>query len=661
MKIYSSRLTIFILLTAFLFAQTITIAQPRAKQKPMRSKALTAREALTTRAEFDELSRTYYQGRFTALPHLMFVLDRAEKNDGKMYYVNSRHYSFHKEFINANYLSLERGAEFFKHNYLEANRRFVLGTIAYQTKTEKFSFEFWEGDLATAEIIQATYAKLKATFFAPIYFKPNSPRQIEIAEQLAKKPEPIPILPPNEISEVRSYVPLHPARNVGLLRVVDRLTDDTILDRNEIVIFKEAPLSLTPISGVITTNFSTPLAHVNLLAAGWGIPNSYIKNADEIYKPLIGKFVYYETREDGFELRAANLKETGEAGKKLAETSDLLTPPTDLDYKLLTRLAQQHKKDALRFGSKAANLGEVMQAVRSQKVTGVIVPDGFSVPFYFYEEFLHDNKLDEAIVTLLGNDRFNHDPAYRKQRLAALRADIQRGQLNEKFKQLLHTKTRAMFGNLEQKGVFARSSTNSEDLPNFSGAGLYTSVPNVKSDVALEEAIKTVWASLWNYEAYEARESAGINHSAVYPSVLVQEGINADAAGVMITTNPFDKDDKNAIYINAKRGLGIRVVEGKRVAEQLIYHPSANSKGEAIKVLTRSDDDTMLKFDAQGGVKEIKIETQRAVLSDDLIKRLAQAARQIKRALGGGEQDIEWVTVGKQIYIVQARPYVRAR
>ncbi len=662
MKIYSPSFTVFFLLALLSVAQSATIAQPRAKQKPAPAiKGIAAREILTTRAAFDELARTYYQGRFYALPHLMFVLDRADKNNGKMYYVNSRRYSFHKEFINANYLSLERGQEFFKHNYLEANRRFVLGTIAYQAKAEKFTFEFWEGDLATAEIIQATYAKLKATFFAPIYFKPNSSRQTEIAEQLAKLSDPVPMLRTAEIGETRVYVPLHQARNVGLLRVIDRLTDDTILDRNEIVIFKESPLSLTPISGVITTNFSTPLAHINLLAAGWGIPNSYIKNAVEIYKPLIGKFVYYETREDGVELRAANLKETGEAGKKLAETSDLLTPPTDLDYKLLTGLTQQHKKDALRFGSKAANLGEVMQAVRNKKIADVIVPNGFSVPFYFYEEFLHNNKLDEAIVTLLGNDRFNHDPAYRKRRLAALRADIQRAQLNEKFKQLLHTKTRAMFGNLEQKGVFARSSTNSEDLPNFSGAGLYTSVPNVKSVAALEEAIKTVWASLWNYEAYEARESAGINHSAVYPSVLVQEGINAEAAGVMVTTNPFDQEDKNAIYINAKRGLGIRVVEGKRVAEQLIYRFPTHPHGESIKVLTRSDDDTMLKFDAQGGVKEIKIETQRAVLSDDLVKRLARAAQQIKRAMGGREQDIEWVTVGKQIYIVQARPYVRAR
>ena len=270
---------------------------------------------------------------------------------------------------------------------------------------------------------------------------------------------------------------------------------------------------------------------------------------------------------------------------------------------------------------------------------------------------MHDNKLDEDIVTLLGNDRFNHDANYRKQRLAELRQSIQAGKHNTEFSRLLRAKTQAVFGSLQKKGVFARSSTNSEDLPNFSGAGLYTSVPNIKSEAALEDAIKTVWASLWNYEAYEARESAGINHSAVYPSVLVQEGINAEAAGVMITTDPFDAEDKTAVYLNAKRGLGIRVVEGRRVAEQIIYHPGSG----AIKVLTRSADDTMLKFDDKGGVQEIKIETNRAVLTNDLIKRLARAALQIKRAFNGREQDIEWLTVGKQIYIVQSRPYVRVR
>jgi rifampicin phosphotransferase len=617
-------------------------------------------ERVTSRAEFDRLARVYYEGRFYALPHLMFVIDRAAHKGqppGRVYYVNSRRYAFHKEFVNANYLTLERGREFFRHNYLESNRRFLLGTVAYQTKADKFTFEFWEGDLVTPELLAETYAKLRATFFAPVHFKPNSAHQESVAEKAAARSGDLPTFRAAEAGESRDYVALHRARAVGVLRVVDRLTDDTIIDRNEIVIFRESPLTLTPLSGVITTNFSTPLAHVNLLAAGWGVPNAYIKGADEAFKSLVGKFVYFETREDGFVLRAAETKEAAEAGRRLAERSDLLTPPADLEYTRLAELREQRRRDSLRFGAKAANLGEVAFAARVGKVRGVVVPPGFSVPFFYYEQFLRENKLDAEISEMLGNDRFNHDPAYRKQRLAELRAMIQRGKLSDDFRRAVAAKVRALFGDLAQNGVFARSSTNSEDLPNFSGAGLYTSVPNVRSLDALGEAIKTVWASLWNYEAYEARESAGLNHSAVYPSVLVQQGVNAEAAGVMITTNPFDAADRGAVYLNAKRGLGIRVVEGRRVAEQLLYDP----RTRRVRVLTRSGDDTMLTFDERGGVKEVKIEADRAVLTPPLTRRLAEAARQIKRAFGGADQDIEWLTVGQRIYIVQSRPYVRGQ
>jgi phosphoenolpyruvate synthase/pyruvate phosphate dikinase len=170
----------------------------------------------------------------------------------------------------------------------------------------------------------------------------------------------------------------------------------------------------------------------------------------------------------------------------------------------------------------------------------------------------------------------------------------------------------------------------------------------------LLEAIKTVWASVWNYEAYEARESFGMNHFGVYPAVLVQEGIDADSAGVAITTDPFDPMDRGAVYVNAKRGLGIKVVEGKRVAEQVIYRP----RSLTIQVLTRSDEDTMLAFDEAGGVKEVRIEAHRAVLTDDMVRRLARAALAIKRAFGGRDQDIEWVYAHGQLYIVQSRPYI---
>jgi hypothetical protein len=625
--------------------------QKRAPQTVSRSPADSVRwqPRVDSQAGFDRLARVYYQGRFYGLPHLMFVIDRGAKDgsDQRIYYVNSKRYSFHSEFANANYLTLERGREFFRRNYLEADRRFILGTIAHQTKIGKFTFEFWEGDLATAEIVREAHRSLKASFFAPVFFKPNSAHQEEVSAQISA----VPRLLASEIDPLADYLPLNTATGVGVLRMVDRMTDATTLDRNEIVIFREPPISLTPLTGLITTTFSTPLAHVNLLAKGWGAPNAYINGADRLFKPLEGRFVYFETREDGYTLRPAEARETAEAGRRLAERSDLLTPEADPEFKLLAELKDQRKRDAKRFGAKSANLGEVIHAARAGIVRNIIVPPGFTVPFFHYTQFIAENRLEGAITEMLGNDRFNHDAVYRKQRLAELRAKIQQGKLNESFARAVVEKRRSSLGD---RGVFVRSSTNSEDLPNFSGAGLYTSVPNVRDDNALLEAVKTVWASLWNYEAYEARESFGLNHSAVYPAVLIQEGINAEAAGVLITANPFDQDDRHAVYINAKRGLGIRVVEGRRVPEQLIYNPGTG----AVRVLTRSGDDTMLTFDERGGVKEVKIETERAVLTDAVVQRLARAALQIERAFGGRAQDIEWITIGDRVYIVQSRPYV---
>jgi len=75
-------------------------------------------------------------------------------------------------------------------------------------------------------------------------------------------------------------------------------------------------------------------------------------------------------------------------------------------------------------------------------------------------------------------------------------------------------------------------------------------------------------------------------------------------------------------------------------------------------VLTRSEEDSLLTFDENGGVKEIPISGERAVLSDAVVRRLAAAGQNIKRLFGGRDQDIEWAYMKGQIYIVQARPFI---
>src|SRR5207245_5357547 len=91
--------------------------------------------AVHSQTEFDSLAVVYDANTPYALPHVLFVIDRQNKN--RIYYVNTKLYKFHKDFVNGTYLSLERGQVFFENNYLKANRRFILGTIAYQTPVRK--------------------------------------------------------------------------------------------------------------------------------------------------------------------------------------------------------------------------------------------------------------------------------------------------------------------------------------------------------------------------------------------------------------------------------------------------------------------------------------------------------------------------------------------
>src|SRR2546423_4865806 len=107
--------------------------KPAREQVPAQTSARAQNwlERIRSRADFDRLARIYYRGRFYAVPHLMFVIDR--QSHGRVYYINSKAYSFHKDFVNATYLSLERGRAFYENNYLKTDRRFLLGTVAYQT------------------------------------------------------------------------------------------------------------------------------------------------------------------------------------------------------------------------------------------------------------------------------------------------------------------------------------------------------------------------------------------------------------------------------------------------------------------------------------------------------------------------------------------------
>ncbi|HLE61943.1 MAG TPA: PEP/pyruvate-binding domain-containing protein, partial [Pyrinomonadaceae bacterium] len=375
---------------------------------------------VTSQAEFDSLAVTYYPETPYALPHLLFVIDRQDKN--RIYYVNTKKYPFHKDFVNGTYLSLERGREFFDNNYLKPNRRFILGTIAYQTPIKKWTFEFWEGDLIPAEQISMVADLIGSSFFQPVAFKPNSLSQEERTASLAGLARVL----QSEIIREQEYQALNIAKGIGRIHIIPKLDERVEIGSNEILVLDEVPLQLPPVAGVITTKPSTPLSHINLLAKGWGIPNAYIKNAPELFKQHDGWWVTFETKRDGYSLKRADIDQLREYQRRQAQRPDLLKPAYDLSERRLLPLGQQSAKSWIAFGGKSANLGELIKA----RLPGIAIPNGFTIPFAHYDEFIRANKIDDAIFGLLNDQRFVHDPVYRREQLGGLRKRIQEGQFD---------------------------------------------------------------------------------------------------------------------------------------------------------------------------------------------------------------------------------------
>jgi hypothetical protein len=630
---------------------------------------------LTSEDDFLHYSKEVGGERFTKL-----VIDL---KSSATYYVDAELYPMHKDFIFGELLKTPRTKEaerLFDRNYGKDKPDFLLCYLVHHLGPDVWSLGFWDGDKATAAHVRLAYARMKDTFFlgSKVKFRPSSNDQEAVAAEVRE----IPQVTNDALYKSAGYQPFHKGEATGKLRIVPKGAryEDLLFDRDEIVILPEPLTDITKVAGIVSETLSTPLAHVNLRAAAWDIPNVGLKNAAKTYAALDGRMVRFEAGATSATLRAATEKEIAEARKAsaTAHARTVVIPAADLAKTELGSLDDLHARDVAAYGAKTANLGEIASA----KLPGVAVPAGFGIPITHYASHLARAGLDARVHALLADPEFRKSPERRKTELEKLRGAIRDAPLDPAFVRSLEDALTRLArqakdgratrdGGIEAgtsatspddasapelPGVFVRSSTNAEDLPGFSGAGLYDTVPNVRGSEAIGRAVKQVWASVWNLAAYEERELYGIDHEHVYGAVLVQIGVDATAAGVLVTAHPTDPNDSRTFTINAKSGLGIRVVDGKKVPEIVLF----NTHNRGLRVLSRSDEDTRLVFRADGGVQEVpNLEKGAPVLTDKRVARIADAAAKV-RALFPKDHplDIEWVLRGEDVFIVQSRPFM---
>ncbi|ARU05080.1 pyruvate, phosphate dikinase [Comamonas serinivorans] len=606
---------------------------------------------LSSRAEFDRLARVYGAGTPLAQPHVLFVIDQggAPGAAPRVLFVDTPRFQLHERFLRETGL-LRGGKAALNRNYRAADRRFILGTLSWQPQVQGFVYEFWEGDQLTPQLLRTTATQLGRHFFAPLRFKANATRHEQVAHDAG-----LAAVTQAQLIGQQGYLPLNTGQAVGRLRLVDRVDQARDLGPQDIVVLREVPLALPPVAGVITERPSTLLSHVNLLAKGWGIPNAYVHAASAQLRALDGQWVHLSVGDHAHTVRAATPAEREQASRRPAVTASHAsrTRPSavlDLRSTAIRPLATLRRADSRQCGAKAANLGEV----RAARIAGTAVPDGFCIPFGAYERAMQAFGLPQRVARMAQQPGFATDAGVRRQALAGLRAQIEAMPVDAALVRDWQSRWATQ---LRGAGVFVRSSSSSEDLAHFSGAGLYTTVPHVRGEAALTDAVRKVWASVFNFEAWEARQAAGLAPGDVVMAVLVQTAVDAQASGVLVTRDPVGRTP-HATFIAAKRGLGIRVVEGQRVAEQVLYV----GRSGAVQLLSQSGEATRLQLAPGGGLREVPLTGERRVLSDARVKRLASVGQAIERRFGGQAQDIEWALTDddQQVLLLQTRPFVAA-
>ena len=275
------------------------------------------------------------------------------------------------------------------------------------------------------------------------------------------------------------------------------------------------------------------------------------------------------------------------------------------------------------------------------------VPDGFAVPFYFYDEFMKAHGFYDDVTAMLADPDFQTDFDVQDDMLDDLRDAIEDAETPQWIVDDLTT-MHATYP--EGQSLRYRSSTNNEDLPGFNGAGLYdskTQNPDETVEDGIDKSLKGVFASLWTFRAFTEREFYRIDHLAAAMGVLVHPNYKDELAnGVAVSFDPVYGSD--TYYVNTQLG------------EDLVTNPEAYSVPEEI-LLRRSGTYTVL-------ATSNLVEHGQLLMRDEQLRQLREHLEVIHDRFaqlydpGPGEpfaMEIEFkITSDNILAIKQARPWV---
>ena len=569
------------------------------------------------------------------------ILDR-DTPEPKVYFINSNTYIIHASFwsgIGASVTGDDSSGEIvFNPNDILPN-----GSIG------SYSFNFSFGDAYDFEATQRTYELLVASMpflqnnmnhfigqssennHLNNYAEDFEDSRIEVA------------LESDVFAEV-NYIPFHEAEGYGFFKHMQDLNETP--GSRDIVLYDALPNSLPRVGGIITSVIQTPLSHVNLRAIQDNVPNAYIAEplAIDSISNLLGNYIYYKVENEQFEIREATLNEVNNWYEDLRPTEQQI-PVRDLSITEIMPLEDINFEMSSSFGAKCSNVA----TMRSFDFPEGTIPDGFGIPFYYYDEFMQFNNFYEEAQVMINNPAFQNDINFRTERLKDFRRDIK----DAPMPQWMMEDLQAMHDDFpEGTAVRCRSSTNNEDLPGFSGAGLYTSKTQHLDEGHISKSIKQVYASMWNFRAYEERDFYRIDHFMAAMGVLCHPNFQEEKSnGVGISIDPIYKTE-DTFYLNTQ------------VGESLITNPDPNSVPEEILLYqnpTQGGGYLVLRLSNLVNPGELVMDQVYLDQMREYLTTIHDEFSILYDVVGaeGFGMDIEYkVTAQDQLAIKQARPWV---
>ncbi len=551
-----------------------------------------------------------------------FYIEALDEAEPRVYVQNTRRHPIHLDFV-VNVLGRPyTPAQFVERTYVRSDRTELAGTLTeYPQLTGEYggavALSFFPSDTLTPAHALLAHRLLEerlgfleraGTARRLVYV----PAGVDQEAALARDPALFaaggaPALTHVQLHGAVELQALNKGVAYGTLRLITpEALETTVVGSTDILVLPRLPNDLPLVAGTITGELQTPLAHVNVAARSRGTPNLALPGAetDERVAPLLGKLVRFEVAKGTFTLAETTLAEA-EAFWESQKREPTVPEHDDADVGLLD-FADLLFSDSVRVGVKAANLAELHRAL------GDTAPDGFAIPFFAYHQFMSAGRPDEALCNgaradcgdegrspevcdraaalcratasaagslydyanrLIDDPEVTTDAVLREAALDGLRWCIHHLPVDPTFGATLDAKVASLVGSAK---VRLRSSTNAEDLPTFSGAGLYEShSATAAGEKAASSRIREVWGSVWRWKAFEERRFWNIDHRAVRMGVAVHRSFPEEAAnGVIITQNVADPLTEG-MYVNLQAG------------EQPVTNPEGGATPEIFSIVPR--------------------------------------------------------------------------